>query len=47
MVWSLDNLQLEKGIGDLKHENMWMIVLMTDENSLTCPPHAMLIIMLL
>jgi len=41
------NEQLEKGIGNLQHENMRVIVLMTDENALTRPSHAILLVMFL
>lgn len=40
------NVQLKKGIRDLKHKHVGMVMLMTDQDSLTGPSHAMLLVML-
>lgn len=41
------NSQLEKGVRDLQHQDMRVIMLMTNQDALTRPPHAMLLIMFL
>lgn len=38
--------QLEKGIGDLEHEDMRVIVFVADYYTLACPPHPILCVML-
>ena len=40
-------IQLEKSIRDLQHQYMRVVVLVTDQYALTCPPHAVLVVMLL
>jgi len=40
------HLQLEESIGNLQHEDMWMIMLMADEDTLTRSPHPILLVVL-
>ena len=40
------HIQLEKRVRYLQHEDVWVVVLMTDEDPLSGPSHAMLLIML-
>ena len=42
-----NGIQLEKGICNLQHEDMWVIVFMADEDSLASSTHAMLLVVLL
>jgi len=42
-----ENLQFKEGIGDLKHENVWVVVLMAYQNALASSPHPMVLIMFL
>lgn len=41
--WSV---QLEEGIRNLQHQNVWMIVLVADQDPFARPTHAMLIVVL-
>lgn len=41
------DVQLEERIRDLQHQNVRVVVLVTDQNALTRPAHAMLLVMLL
>lgn len=40
-------LQLEECVRNLQHQYMWVIVLMADQDALACPPHSMLLVVLL
>ena len=44
---SCQHVQLEEGICDLQHQDVWVIVLMTDENALTSAAHAMMFVVFL
>lgn len=46
-LFSTNDVQLEKSVCDLEHEDVGMVVLMTDEDALAGPSHAMLFIVLL
>src|SRR6478609_4905190 len=39
--------ELEEGVGNLQHQNMWMVVFMTNENAFASASHAMFRIVLL
>ena len=41
------SVQLEEGICDLKHEDVWVVVFVADEDPLAGATHAMSVIMLL
>jgi hypothetical protein len=41
------DVQLEKCIRDLQHQDMGVVVLMADQDAFTCSPHAMLLIVFL
>jgi hypothetical protein len=48
VVWlQVITRQLEEGIGDLKHENVRVVVLVADEYALAGPSHAVRIVVLL
>ena len=36
------DIQLEKGVRNLQHQNMWMVVLVADQDTLAGSAHAML-----
>lgn len=38
------SVQLKKGIRNLQHQNMRMVMLMTDQHSLARAPHAILVV---
>ena len=38
--------QLEESVGNLEHQDVRVIVFMADQNTLTSPSHAMLLIVL-
>lgn len=40
------NIQLEKGVCNLQHEDVWMIVFMADQDSLAGSAHAMFLVVL-
>ena len=40
-----DDIQLEKGVRNLQHENVWVVVFMTDQDALAGPAHAMFLVM--
>ncbi len=42
-----DHLQFEECVRDLKHEDMRVAVVMDDEDTLNCPPHAKIFIVIL
>ena len=39
-------VQLEEGVRDLQHQDVRMVVLMTDQDPFTSPAHTMLTVML-
>ena len=42
----MHHIQLEEGVGNLQHENMWVIMLVADQNSFARPSHAILMVVL-
>ncbi len=38
--------QLEEGVCDLQHQDVWVVVLVADQNGLACSSHAVLIVVL-
>ena len=41
------NVQLEKRIGNLQHQHVWVVMFVADQHPLTGAPHAMQVIMFL
>ena len=42
----MGDTQFEKRVRNLQHQNVWVIMLMTDEDALTGSAHAMAVVML-
>lgn len=42
-----EHVQLEECVGDLQHQNVWVVVFMADQDPFARSPHAMLFVMLL
>ena len=41
------NVQLEEGIGDLQHQDMWMAVVVDNEDTFNCTSHSKVFIVIL
>jgi len=45
-VWKVVSGQLEEGVCDLQHEDVWVIVVVADKNALTGSSHAVFVVVL-
>lgn len=41
------SIQLEECVGNLEHEDVWMSMIMNDEDTLDCPAHAKVLVVIL